>query len=129
MGSGKIEQIVYQGYSQIKDMRAASDGAAVFVTIKWETGFIDRFIEAVRAYHAVLERLSVTPRRSLADDLVLETGVMSCSGSETTTLSLPPARTASTEAAAVDDSPDFSAMTSEERLAYHRRRLANLLGP
>ena len=86
-------------------------------------------VEAVRAYHAVLERLSVTPRRSLADDLVLETGVMSYSGSETTTLSLPPARTASTEAAAVDDSPDFSAMTSEERLAYHRRRLANLLGP
>jgi hypothetical protein len=33
------------------------------------------------------------------------------------------------EVAAVDDSPDFSAMTSDERLAYHRRRLANLLGP
>jgi hypothetical protein len=33
--------------------------------------------EAVPAYHAVLEKLGIRPRRSLADDLVLQTAVMS----------------------------------------------------
>lgn len=33
--------------------------------------------EAVRAYHGVLAKLGVKPRRSLADDLTLQTGVMS----------------------------------------------------
>jgi hypothetical protein len=97
-------------------------------------------IEAVRAYHSVLEKLNVTPRRSLADDLVLETGVMSYGGSETRTISLPSSESVSEslsdpssepvdDGEGLDDSPDFSAMTSDERLAYHRRRLANLLGP
>ena len=92
--------------------------------------------EAVRAYHAVLEKLEIRPRRSLEDDLVLETGVMSYGGSEQKTISLPPStsdpQTVSPEtadSATVDESPDFAAMTSEDRLAYHRSRLANLLGP
>ena len=37
--------------------------------------------EAVRAYHAVLERLKIRPQRSLADDLTLQTSVMSYGGS------------------------------------------------
>lgn len=37
--------------------------------------------DAVRAYHAVLEKLNLRPQRSLADDLVLQTGVMSYGGS------------------------------------------------
>ncbi|MEE3284495.1 MAG: hypothetical protein VX311_07925 [Planctomycetota bacterium] len=92
--------------------------------------------EAVRAYHAVLEKLEIRPRRSLEDDLVLETGVMSYGGSEQKTISLPPStsdpQTVSPEtagSATVDESPDFAAMTSEDRLAYHRIRLTNLLGP
>ena len=95
--------------------------------------------EAVRAYHSVLEKLEIRPRRSLQDDLVLETGVMSYGGSESTTISLPASSSRTDpdsaeadepdEAVEADDSPDFSAMTSEERLSYHRRRLANLLGP
>ena len=98
-------------------------------------------IEAVRAYHAVLEKLGIAPRRSLEDDLVLETGVMSYGGSETT-ISLPPTAApdgstaatpppvVSSDATAVTESPpDFSAMTADERLAYHRRRLNSLLGP
>ncbi|MBI2827474.1 MAG: hypothetical protein HYX69_22595 [Planctomycetia bacterium] len=36
--------------------------------------------EAVRAYHAVLEQLRIKPHRSLADDMQLQTGVMSYSG-------------------------------------------------
>jgi hypothetical protein len=42
--------------------------------------------EAVRAYHGVLERLKIKPRRSLADDLTLQTGVMSYGGSSTVTV-------------------------------------------
>ncbi len=101
-------------------------------------------IEAVRAYHSVLEKLNVTPRRSLADDLLLETGVMSYGGTETRTISLPSSVSSSESVSGslsdpssepiddgdrLDDSPDFSAMTSDERLAYHRSRLAKLLGP
>ena len=91
-------------------------------------------VEAVRAYHAVLEKLEIVPRRSLEDDLVLETGVMSYGGSETT-ISLPPpaVETPAVDSAAAtpptEASPDFAAMTADERLAYHRRRLASLLGP
>jgi hypothetical protein len=36
--------------------------------------------EAVRAYHAVLEKLGIRPQRSLEDDLVLQTGIMSYGG-------------------------------------------------
>jgi hypothetical protein len=42
--------------------------------------------EAVKAYHAVLEKLNIRPHRSLADDLVLLTGVMSYGGSATVTV-------------------------------------------
>src|SRR5207253_8777108 len=36
--------------------------------------------EAVKAYHAVLEKLSIKPHRALADDMQLQTGVMSYGG-------------------------------------------------
>jgi hypothetical protein len=47
---------------------------------------VDREItpeEAVRAYHGVLARLKIRPRRSLDDDLTLQTGVMSYGGGST----------------------------------------------
>jgi hypothetical protein len=37
--------------------------------------------EAVRAYHGVLEKLKIKPHRSLADDMQLQTAVMSYGGS------------------------------------------------
>ena len=37
--------------------------------------------EAVKAYHGVLQQLKIKPRRSLADDMLLQTNVMSYSGS------------------------------------------------
>ena len=37
--------------------------------------------EAVRAYHGVLQRLKIKPQRSLADDLTLQSSVMSYGGS------------------------------------------------
>jgi hypothetical protein len=39
--------------------------------------------EAVKAYHGVLAKLNIKPHRSLADDLTLQTGVMSYGGSNT----------------------------------------------
>ena len=36
--------------------------------------------DAVKAYHGVLQKLNVKPQRSLADDLILQTGVMSYGG-------------------------------------------------
>ncbi len=49
----------------------------------------DRLIspeDAVRAYHSVLEKLSIKPQRSLADDLEVRTGVMSYGGGSTVTV-------------------------------------------
>ena len=45
--------------------------------------------EAVKAYHGVLQALGVKPQRSLADDMVLQPGVMNYAGTGTT-ISVPP---------------------------------------
>ena len=87
-------------------------------------------IDAVKAYHAVLERLGIRPNRPLEEDLVYKTSVMSYGGSSTT-ISLPgkkqeTAKPAASQPAAkrgTNGQPDFASMTSEERLAYHRQRL------
>jgi len=134
--------------------------------------------EAVRAYHAVLEKLGIRPRLSLKDDLELKTNVMSYGGSGTT-ISLPPASptvatpasptsatpvekdvatttpapplivppavttptvttpavatptlpvAAAPNSAEASDRPNFATMTSDERLAYHRKRLNRMFG-
>lgn len=98
-------------------------------------------VEAVRAYHSVLQKLNVKPKRSLEDDLVFQTSVMSYGGSETT-ISLPPAKqlaspsnnkpatsssavTSSSSSSSHDNErPNFAQMTADERLAYHRQRLS-----
>lgn len=97
--------------------------------------------EAVRAYHAVLQKLGVQPTRPLEQDLTLQTNVMSYGGSGTT-ISLPPAAPTVTEKPVTEPAPtakpvaskdqakgpDFAKMTPEERLNYHRERLRRTLG-
>lgn len=108
--------------------------------------------EAVRAYHAVLEKLNVRPNRPLDEDLTLQTGVMSYAG-RGTRVSLPGSTanwsqrrreeaprpqpgnfgrdrlTASGSGQSRETAaPDFAAMTSEQRLAYHRARLDRMFG-
>lgn len=114
--------------------------------------------EAVRAYHAVLEKLGVRPHRSLEEDLTLKTGVMSYGGSGTT-ISAPPPQPKPAPAEATAPSalpveapaaapvvaakepvapapaassalaaPNFTKMTSAEKLAYHRERLKRMFG-
>ncbi len=67
--------------------------------------------EAVRAYHSVLQKIGVHPLRTLEDDLQISDNSMSY-GETTSRKNSQPL--------------NFSTMTSEERLAYHRERLRNL---
>lgn len=89
--------------------------------------------EAVRAYHAVLQKLGVRPHRLLDEDLTLKTSVMSY-GRSSTTISVPPAPptrnspSITTTEAAATEKPDFARMTSEQRLQYHLDRLKRSLG-
>ncbi len=103
--------------------------------------------EAVRAYHGVLQKLGVQPHRSLQDDMVLQTGVMSYGGNGTTG-SVSPAppkpaaacakdgqggcscgcsRKAAPEAEA-NGEPDFRRMTAAQKVAYHKARWDRILG-
>ena len=98
--------------------------------------------EAVRAYHGVLQELKIPPQRSLEEDLILQTNVMSYGGSGTT-ISLPPSAASSSSGsvkprdagvpktasqARTNTAPDFKSMSSDERLAYHRQRLDRMFG-
>jgi len=86
-------------------------------------------VEAVKAYHGVLQELGIPPQRTLEEDLTLQTGVMSYGGSGTT-ISLPtsPKKAVITSSESSSfipaDAPDFGSMSSAERLAYHQARLS-----
>jgi hypothetical protein len=113
--------------------------------------------EAVRAYHGVLQHLGIRPQRALADDLVLQTNVMSY-GDNRATVSFPPpalpspavgckegakagscscgcngsakwqaAKATSPEPAAIGE-PDFQTMTAAQKVAYHKARWDRILG-
>jgi hypothetical protein len=109
--------------------------------------------EAVRAYHAVLEKLDIHPHRSLGDDLELQTGVMSYGGGATVTVpdgvprpSLPhgacgcegaqkhvcQCQSASANgkpaSAELPAAPDFSRMTQAEKLAYNKAKRDRIFG-
>ena len=85
--------------------------------------------EAVRAYHGILQKLNITPYRSLEDDMQLQTGVMSYGGG-TTQVTVPkptakpqPTRTPSTPTKTPSSAPNFAKMSPAERLAYFRGRI------
>lgn len=93
-------------------------------------------IEAVKAYHGVLQELGIKPHRSLQEDLVLQSQAMSYGGGSS--ISVPadvkpsgaPPRPAPKSPRAEGDTPapKFDTMTPEERLAYHRSRLNRMFG-
>ncbi len=97
--------------------------------------------EAVRAYHAVLQKLGVKPQRSFDEDMKLQTGVMSYGG-DCKTVSLPPAAAKETPKKdcgcgcngkcngkpAKADAVDFTKMTPAQKLAYHKARWDRILG-
>jgi hypothetical protein len=96
--------------------------------------------EAVRAYHGVLQALGTKPHRSLADDMTLQTNVMSYDGSSTV-ISVPskPAAPAKKSCACKDcacqatpktatSEVDFRSMTAAQKLAYHKAKWDRVLG-
>lgn len=82
--------------------------------------------EAVKAYHGVLQRLGVKPHRSLADDLQLQTNVMSYAGSGKT-ISARPSRAVSRDAPR-SGAPDFAKMTPAEKVQWNLERWKRILG-
>lgn len=79
--------------------------------------------EAVRAYHAVLGKLGLRPLRPLEADLQVTETALSYGGASRPASAPPPSRPASADAP-----PQFSKMTSQERLAYHQQRLKRMFG-
>ncbi len=81
--------------------------------------------EAVRAYHADLQRLGITPRRPLADDLELTPNALSYSGE-------PVAKTKSTRNSQAgptpDGDPDFRNMSAAEKVEWNLARWRRILG-
>lgn len=100
--------------------------------------------EAVKAYHGVLQALNIKPQRPLADDMVLQTGVMNYAGSGMV-ISPPPS---SSSAIATDPKTDkcdcsgsccskeekmqqtldFSKMSSAQKVAYQKAKWDRVLG-
>lgn len=110
--------------------------------------------EAVPAYHSVLQKLGIKPHRTLKEDMQITTGIMNYGGGPAT-VSVPggvpgksPAATtpakATTPAASTvkkpeapaktvnkftpQDAPDFSKMTSAEKVAWQKARWDRILG-
>jgi hypothetical protein len=92
--------------------------------------------EAVRAYHGVLQNLGVKPRRSLQDDMVLQTNVMNYGGNGVA-VSLPAAKETACAchcvapkkaAASANGQTDFSQMTAAQKVAYHKAKWDRILG-
>ena len=81
--------------------------------------------EAVRAYHAVLEKLKIPPRRSLEEDLQLQTRRSSYAGTSRT-FSFP--KKTGFERSANGAPPVLSQMSSQERVRYLLDRIADRLG-
>ncbi len=100
--------------------------------------------EAVRAYHGMLQGLGIRPARPLDKDMELTSGIDSYGGSGRTISVGQASRLSSGKKGTDTDfikpksesvpvfprrpngSPDFAKMTSDQRLAYHRQRLAGM---
>ena len=83
--------------------------------------------EAVHAYHAVLQRLGLSPHRPLEVDLQLTSGSQSYGGAPRK----PAANngsSASKPGGANGQTVNLARMTSDERLAYHRERISRQFG-
>jgi hypothetical protein len=100
--------------------------------------------EAVRAYHGVLQKLGIKPARSLEEDMVLQTNVMSY-GERGVARSIPAVPVKALQEAQpvscscgctkvakngehAQEEPDFSRMTAAQKVAYHKSRWDRILG-
>ncbi len=76
--------------------------------------------EAVKAYHGTLQQLGIKPLRSLKEDMVLQTNVMSYDGDGA--LSQPRVKNNTS------GEPDFRTMTVAQKVAYQKARWDRILG-
>ena len=106
--------------------------------------------EAVRAYHGVLQALGVKPQRSLEEDMILQTNVMSydgngkvvsipatlakekktagCAGACACTNGTAKPAMEEKKIAATNCEVDFRTMTAAQKVAYHKARWDRILG-
>lgn len=85
--------------------------------------------EAVRAYHADLARLNIRSYRTLEEDLVETATSQSYGGTPSTTPGRPrPTANASAPDSDSDNEPDFSSMTSAEKVQWNLNRWRRILG-
>jgi hypothetical protein len=89
--------------------------------------------EAVRAYHGVLQQLGIKPHRSLAEDMQLQTNVMSYGGNGVVVSPPPrPAARGPVKNGTADSNghtePDFAKMTAAQKIAWHKARWDRILG-
>ena len=87
--------------------------------------------EAVRSYHAALQKLDIAPYRAIDEDL-MQTMRQSAYGSSSktsvaTSIARNSGKSGATESSDTE-SPDFANMTAQEKLAWNRRRLDHMLG-
>jgi hypothetical protein len=78
--------------------------------------------DAVRAYHAVLQKLNIKPYRSLDDDLQITNPAMSYGNSGTVSVLRSISKTSERKSAG---EPDFKNMTPQEKLAYNLDKIRN----
>jgi hypothetical protein len=86
--------------------------------------------EAVKAYHGVLQKLGVTPQRTLEEDMKLQTNVMNYGGTGTA-VSLPSPAAAKPAAGgkpSANGAVDFAKMTPAQKVAYHKAKWDRILG-
>ena len=95
-------------------------------------GELDDPAEAVRSYHAALEKIGVQPYRSLQDDLVATKRVSAYTAKSSSVRIDGGARRASTAAIApartTAPAPDFDRMSREEKVAWNLKRWNRAIG-
>jgi hypothetical protein len=101
--------------------------------------------EAVRAYHGVLQGLGINPRRTLDEDMRLETNVMSYAGKHVVVSAPTPAETNGAKPPPTQQScacgcqrgtsrkepsgaPDYAKMTPSQKIAFQKARWDRILG-
>lgn len=108
--------------------------------------------DAVKAYHGVLQKLKITPKRTLEEDMTLQTNVMSYAGSSKV-ISVPK-KAVSSQLSAISQTtekkkdckcggdccskksiptlpngePDFAKMTTQQKIAYHAEQRKKIWG-
>jgi hypothetical protein len=83
--------------------------------------------EAVRSYHAALDRLGIRPYRPLADDVQPSARAAAYSGTGSRAAAGIPQRTPGPVGSAPEQ-PDFSKMTQAEKVAWNLQRWKRILG-